>query len=156
MSYGVGHRRGSDPALLWLWCKLAATAPIRPLAWEPPYAAATALEKAKSQKQNETKKPFLSSTLGYMDQATEGQKSLVRAFRGHSTVQAPPGCSGAKGTCILAQTRPIGLGIKPSQSQKWRVPALRPGPLGSLLSTQHGPLLFSLSRLEGPSLSIQP
>ena len=25
-----------DPTLLWLWHRLAATAPIRPLAWEPP------------------------------------------------------------------------------------------------------------------------
>ena len=24
-----------DPALLWLWCRPAAVAPIRPLAWEP-------------------------------------------------------------------------------------------------------------------------
>ena len=36
MSYGVGRRRGSDPVLLWLWCRPAAVAPIRPLAWEPP------------------------------------------------------------------------------------------------------------------------
>ena len=28
-----------DPALLWLWCRLAAEAPIGPLAWELPYAA---------------------------------------------------------------------------------------------------------------------
>ena len=33
-----------DPALLWLWCRPAATAPIRPLAWEPPYAAGAAQE----------------------------------------------------------------------------------------------------------------
>ena len=39
MSCGVGRRRGLDPALLWRWHRLAATAPIRPLAWEPPYAA---------------------------------------------------------------------------------------------------------------------
>ena len=31
-SCGVGRRRGSDPALLWLWRRLMATAPIRPLA----------------------------------------------------------------------------------------------------------------------------
>ena len=36
MSYGVGCRRGLDPALLWLWHRHVATAPIRPLAWEPP------------------------------------------------------------------------------------------------------------------------
>ena len=50
MSCGVGHRRGSDPELLWLWRRSAATAPIRPLAWEPPYATGVALEKAKRQK----------------------------------------------------------------------------------------------------------
>ena len=50
MSYGVGRRRGSDPMLLWLWCKLATTAPIEPLAWEPPYAKGAALEKTKNKK----------------------------------------------------------------------------------------------------------
>ena len=50
MSYGVGRRRSSDPALLWLWRRLAATAPIGPLAWEPPYAVGEALEKTKRQK----------------------------------------------------------------------------------------------------------
>ena len=50
VSCGVGRRRSSDPALLWLWRRLAATAPIRPLAWEPPYATGSALEKAKRQK----------------------------------------------------------------------------------------------------------
>ena len=37
----------NDPALLWLWCRPAAAAPIRPLAWEPPYAVGVALEKPK-------------------------------------------------------------------------------------------------------------
>ena len=32
-----------------------ATAPIRPLAWEPPYAADAALEKTKKQKTKQTK-----------------------------------------------------------------------------------------------------
>ena len=45
MSCGVGHRCGSDPALLWLWCRLAATAPIRPIAWELPYANGMALRR---------------------------------------------------------------------------------------------------------------
>ena len=30
-----------------LWCRPAAVAPIRPLAWEPPFAAGTALGKKK-------------------------------------------------------------------------------------------------------------
>ena len=36
MSSGVGHRLSLDLTLLWLWCRLAATALIQPLAWEPP------------------------------------------------------------------------------------------------------------------------
>ena len=48
MSCGVGRRRGSDLALLWLWCRPVAAALIRPLAWEPPYATRVALEKAKT------------------------------------------------------------------------------------------------------------
>ena len=50
MSCGVGHRCSSDPKLLWLCCRLAATAPISPQAWEPPYAIGATLEKAKRQK----------------------------------------------------------------------------------------------------------
>ena len=41
--------------LLWLWYRLAAVAPIQPLAWEPPYAMGTALKRQKQkQKQNNT------------------------------------------------------------------------------------------------------
>ena len=47
MSCGVGCRRGLDPALLWLWPRPVATAPIRPLAWEPPCATGAAQEMAK-------------------------------------------------------------------------------------------------------------
>ena len=39
-----------DPALLWLWRRLAAIAPTRPLAWEPPYALAAALKRQKKKK----------------------------------------------------------------------------------------------------------
>ena len=48
MSYGVGRRRGLDLALLWLWCRLAAEAPIGPLAWE--YAVGSALKSKKKKK----------------------------------------------------------------------------------------------------------
>ena len=50
VSCGVGCRCGSDPALLWLWRRPVATAPIGPLAWEPPYAAGAAQEIAKRPK----------------------------------------------------------------------------------------------------------
>ena len=57
MSCGVGCRQGSDPALLWLWHRLAAVARIRPLIWETPHAMGAALktEKEKNKKQNKTK-----------------------------------------------------------------------------------------------------
>ena len=55
MSCGVGCRRGSDPALLWLWRRPVATAPIRPLAWETPYAVGAAQEMATRQKKRKKK-----------------------------------------------------------------------------------------------------
>ena len=36
--------------LLWLWYRPAATAPIRPLAWEPPYAAGMPLKRQAKKK----------------------------------------------------------------------------------------------------------
>ena len=39
-----------DLALLWLWCRPAATAPIQPLAWESSYAVGTALKRQKTNK----------------------------------------------------------------------------------------------------------
>ena len=50
MSRGVGHRRGSDMALLWLWHSPAAAALIRPLACEPPYAMGVVLTSKKKKK----------------------------------------------------------------------------------------------------------
>ena len=47
MSCGVGHRRGLDPALLWLWRRLAGAALIRPLAWKPPYVVGASLKRQK-------------------------------------------------------------------------------------------------------------
>ena len=56
MSCGVDCKRNSDPALLWLRYRLAATAPIQSLALEPPYAAGAGLKnkQANKQKRNET------------------------------------------------------------------------------------------------------
>ena len=53
MSCGVGLRRGSDSALLWLWCRPAPTALIQPLAQEPPYAVGMAIKKTKKKKKKE-------------------------------------------------------------------------------------------------------
>ena len=49
MGCGVGRRLGSDPELLWLWRRPAATALSGPLAREP-QCAADATQKTKKQK----------------------------------------------------------------------------------------------------------
>ena len=46
------YRHGLDPTLLWLWCRLAATALIRPLAWVSPRAAGAALKRKKKKELN--------------------------------------------------------------------------------------------------------
>ena len=52
--------------MLWLWRRLAATAPIQPLAWELSYAAGTAQEMAKKTKKKKKKKePLKSNGRGY-------------------------------------------------------------------------------------------
>ena len=45
-----GQKCSSDLAWLWLWRGPAATAPIRPLAWEPPCAMSVALKTKKEKK----------------------------------------------------------------------------------------------------------
>ena len=53
MSCGVGRRHGLDLVLLWLWLgRPVATAPIRPVGWEPPHAIGAALKKQKQKKNN--------------------------------------------------------------------------------------------------------
>ena len=62
MSCGAGCRRGSDLALLWPWRRLAATALIRPLAWEPPHALDVALDPRKREKDKQNKTAFSNSS----------------------------------------------------------------------------------------------
>ena len=54
MSYGVGCKHSLDLAWLWLWP--AAVAPVRSLAWEPPYAAGAALKDKKTKRQKKIQK----------------------------------------------------------------------------------------------------
>ena len=79
MSCGVDCRCGSDPEwlCLWLWCRPAAASPIRPLAWEPPYAAGAALEKIKRKKKMLPQIPM--------------SRSFDNCYvMGHSNVYTPP------------------------------------------------------------------
>ena len=52
MSYGVGCICGLDMVLLWLWHRIAAAVPIRPLAWEPLYALGCGSKKTHTHKIN--------------------------------------------------------------------------------------------------------
>ena len=52
----MGRRCGSDPALLWPWCRLAAVALIRPLAWELSYTVGAAL-KSNTKKKKKVENP---------------------------------------------------------------------------------------------------
>ena len=86
MSCGVGQRRGSDPELLWLWCRPVATAPIKPIAWEPAYAVGVALEKAKKQKAKETVSslPFFFLGIGlFQEQGDCISYCLTSGWLGH-------------------------------------------------------------------------
>ena len=62
-----------DPALLWLWCRPVVVALIRPLAWEPPYAASVAL---KSKKQNKNKQTMCESKNDFSIWQADGTKNL--------------------------------------------------------------------------------
>ena len=84
MSCDIGRRRGVDLVLLWL----AAAALIRPLAWEPPYAAGEALKKRqktekKKKKTTPPKKPtkegahFLVSFLVETFQKLQNAKEIL-------------------------------------------------------------------------------
>ena len=65
-SCAVGCRCGLDPKLLWLWCRPAAVARIRPLAREPPSAARAAL-KCKEDKKKKERKITLEVRMGRCD-----------------------------------------------------------------------------------------
>ena len=45
--------------LLWLWGRLAAAAPIRPLVWEAPYAMGVVLKKFKEKKKKRKGKEII-------------------------------------------------------------------------------------------------
>ena len=51
MSCGVGRKCSLDLVLLWLWRRPMAIAPIRTLAWEPPYVVGVTLKKKTKKKE---------------------------------------------------------------------------------------------------------
>ena len=62
MSCDVGHRHGSDPALLWLWHRPAAAALIQPLVWELPFVTGRGLKRAEKGRKKKSYKGPLNNT----------------------------------------------------------------------------------------------
>jgi len=56
--------------LLWLWCRPAAAALIRPIAWELPYAAGVALKRKKKKEKN------LDTCMKFRIMGTSGGKKM--------------------------------------------------------------------------------
>ena len=113
MSCGVGCRRVSDPALLWLWCTPAARAPIRSLAWEPPWAAGSGPRKGKkTEKKKKTKTEFLQVQSIHLLRSKVASKSramvvfhvLRNAHRMHAVLCSGPSCSSSALVCILCSS----------------------------------------------------
>ena len=75
----------NDPALLWLWRRLVATAPIRPLAWEPPCATGVAQEIAKKDKKKKNIYIYIQLRVPVMAQW------LMTLTRNHEVAGSIPG-----------------------------------------------------------------
>ena len=77
-------------ALLWLWHRPAATAPMRPLAWEPPYAAGAALKNKTKDIYNLT--VLLNRSALVQKRERKGRKeagTLARGLTTHSVFPTP-------------------------------------------------------------------
>ena len=100
---GLAQRVG-DVVLLWAevevedtvwiphcshWCRLAAVAPIWPLAWEPPYATGSALQKKKKNIQIYTSKITWMALCMRVKGSTEKEKSSLSAVFSHPLAPVP-------------------------------------------------------------------
>ena len=79
MSCAVGCRHGSDLVLLWLWRRPATAAPVRLLAWEPPYATGAALKSNKQTKNKIIDFQLLIKKFSW--QRKHGHKSGIRLLK---------------------------------------------------------------------------
>ena len=66
-----------------LWCRLVATAPIRSLAWEPPYVVGAAQEMAKQNKQTNKQKQKTKQTNKQKSSVTLGKGKCNNIFLDH-------------------------------------------------------------------------
>ena len=76
MSCGVGCRHGLDLALLWLWCRPAATALI-----QTPYALGAALKRKKNKKIKIPYDPAILLLGIYLDKTTIQKDTCTPVFK---------------------------------------------------------------------------
>ena len=95
LSCGIGCRHSVDPTLLW--CRLAAAAPIQPLAWEPPYAMGVALKRQKTKNKQKT---FIAKLVVY---GSSGARDWIQAT---AVTYAAAAATLDSSTCC------VGLGIE--------------------------------------------
>ena len=122
---GVDCSLGSDPMLLWLWCRPAAAAPILPLTWEPPYAAGAA-----PKRHTHTKHRF-SRFLLYRGALVKGDSLRFWTQPSHRSRRPASCCPGAasadvsgpgrafRGPCWVGSVQPP----RPGQSGRQSAPA---------------------------------
>ena len=125
MSCGVGRRRGSDPALLWLWHRPVAL--IGALAWGLSYAAGVALEKAKRPKKTK-KKQKQNTTVARFHRGSE-EATLTSTHEGHRFDPWPSQC--VKDLALLwlwCRLAAVATSLRQSPSNSGSEPRLRPTP----------------------------
>ena len=74
-----------DLALLWLWCRPAATTSSLLLAWEPPYAAGAALKQTKKEKLAKWDWPNHKSPLKIGVEVRDSRTQKFKAWEGFKT-----------------------------------------------------------------------
>ena len=80
-SFGVVPRCTLDLVLLWQWCRLAAVAPIRSLAWELPYTVGAALKNKQTNWKKNLTSVITSSENGIWQQGQTLEEVLLFVFR---------------------------------------------------------------------------
>ena len=110
---GAGCRLGSDPTLLWLWCRPAAIALIWPLAWGLPYAVDVALNRPKENLKNKTntQKHWKSGFMSFIYHATLNywSKHLSELYFQSEKLDQTLKCLPAQTGCFLQVFRTLPL-----------------------------------------------
>ena len=103
------RRCGLDPVCLWLWCRLAAVAPIEALAWEPPYAVGGALKRDKDTECCPPVQRWTSSAQSLLSchVAAAAQRQMPWAWRFGGPYSAQPNrsCPGTIGRGLFPHAR---------------------------------------------------